>query len=168
MSYQGISSVESLERIKSTESGTPASLDVVERAEKELGFPLPPILREIYLQVANGGIGPGYKILGVKGGHTSDEGDSISEFFTLLGDFDPEDPEWKWPEGLIPFCHWGCAIYSCFDATRENCPVIWFDPNMREIGELMEQQFIPHKSSLSEWFEGWLNGDDLWAETYGS
>lgn len=168
MSYQGIGSVEIIEKIRKAEIGTPANLDVVEIAEKELGFPLPPILREIYLKVANGGIGPGYKILGVNGGQISDEGDSISELYTALGRFDPEDPEWKWPEGLVPFCHWGCAIYSCFDAKKEGYPIVWFDPNMREIGEPMEQQFIPHKSSLIEWLEGWLSGDDLWAETYGS
>ena len=168
MSYQGIASVELIERIKNEEGGIPASFDSVELAERELGFSLPSELKEIYLEVANGGIGPGFKILGVKGGHTSDEGDSISELYTILGGSDPEDPEWKWPKGLVPFCHWGCAIYSCFDATKEGCPVVWFDPNMREIGEPMEQQFIPHKKSLTEWFEGWLNGDDLWAETYGS
>jgi hypothetical protein len=168
MGYQGISSVDLIERIKSKEGGTPASLDSVELAEKELGFPLPPELKDIYLKVANGGIGPGYKILGVKGGHTSDEGDSISELYTILGSSDPEDPEWQWPKGLVPFCHWGCAIYSCFDSTKEGGPVIWFDPNMREIGEPMEQQFIQHKNSLNEWLEGWLAGNDLWAETYGS
>ena len=168
MSYQGISSVELIERIKKVESGIPASLDDVELAENELGFLLPPELKKIYLNIANGGIGPGYKILGAKGGHTSDEGDSISELYTILGSPDPEDPEWTWPKGLVPFCHWGCAIYSCFDATKDEYPVVWFDPNMREIGEPMEQQFIPHKKSLTEWLEGWLNGDDLWAETYGS
>jgi hypothetical protein len=168
MSYQGIASVELIERIKNAERGIPASMDSVELAEEELGFPFPSVLKEIYLKVANGGIGPGYKILGVKGGHTSDEGDSISELYTILGGSDPEDPQWKWPKGLVPFCHWGCAIYSCFDATKEGWPVVWFDPNMREIGEPMEQQFIPHKNSLTEWLEGWLNGDDLWAETYGS
>ena len=85
---------------------------------------------------------PWIKILGVKGGHTSDEGDSISELYTILCSSDPEDPVWKWPTGLVPFCHWGCAIYSCFDATKEGYPVIWFDTNMRKIGEPMEQQFI--------------------------
>lgn len=160
--------MELIERIKNEESGTPTSLGVVESAERDLGFSLPPILREIYLKVANGGIGPGCKILGVEGGHTSDEGDSISELYITLGSPDLDDIEWQWPKGLVPFCHWGCAIYSCFDINREGCPVIWFDPNMREIGEPMNQQFTPHKKSLNEWLEGWLNGVDLWAETYGS
>lgn len=157
-----------IEQITKRETGSPATEADVSDAEKELGFPLPPLLREIYLNVGNGGIGPGYKILGVKGGHKSDEGDSISELYTSLQGADPEDPKWEWPKGIVPFCHWGCAIYSCFDANKENYPVIWFDPNMREIGEPMEQQFIPHRESLQSWLQGWINGEDLWAETYGT
>jgi SMI1 / KNR4 family (SUKH-1) len=157
-----------IEQILEKESGVPASDEAIAEAENELGFPLPELLHDIYKKVANGGIGPGYKILGVKGGHTSDEGDSISELYTVLSGTDPEDPEWKWPKGIVPFCHWGCAIYSCFDANKDNYPIIWFDPNIREIGKPMEQQFIPHRESLESWFQGWLNGDDLWAETYGT
>jgi hypothetical protein len=160
--------VELIEAIKRKESGIVAPIKSVIKAEKELGFALPLLLREIYLNVANGGIGSGYQILGVKGGHTSDEGDSISELYLALCGSDPEDPEWKWPKGLVPFCHWGCAIYSCVDTFKENNPVVWFDPNLREIGEPMDLQFISHKESIEEWFQGWLKGDDLWAETYGT
>jgi hypothetical protein len=154
--------------IRKVETGTPATQAEVSETEKELEFPLPKIMREIYLQVANGGIGPGYQILGAKGGHKSDEGDTISELYSVLSSTDPNDETWKWPKGLVPFCHWGCAIYSCFDITTENCPVVWFDPNMREDGEPMEKQFMPHRESLESWFEAWLNGVDLWEETYST
>jgi hypothetical protein len=157
-----------IEEISKKEIGTPASEAAIAEAEKEIGFAFPPLLRQIYSKVANGGIGPGYRILGVKGGHTSDEGDSISELYTALSVKDPEDPKWQWPKGIVPFCHWGCAIYSCFDAKKDGFPVQWFDPNMREIGEPMEQQFIPHRNSLESWFQGWINGDDMWSETYGT
>jgi hypothetical protein len=157
-----------IEEIIKRESGALASEENIAEAEQNIGFSFPPLLRQIYKKVANGGIGPGYKILGVKGGQTSDEGDTISELYLSLSGKDQEDPIWLWPEGIVPFCHWGCAIYSCFDATKESSPVVWFDPNMREIGEPMEQQFIKHRESLEFWFQGWLNGDDLWAETYGT
>ncbi|MGV6851670.1 MAG: SMI1/KNR4 family protein [bacterium] len=156
-----------IEEISKRESGTPASEEAIAEAEQNIGYSFPPLILQIYSEVANGGIGPGYQILGVKGGHTSDEGDSISELYLALYDKDPEDPEWQWPKGIVPFCHWGCAIYSCFDASKADFPVFWFDPNMRELGEPMEQQFIPHRDSLESWFQGWVNGDDLWAETYG-
>ena len=155
-------------QIAKRESGTPASKEDIEEAERIIGFQFPPLLRQIYSEIANGGVGPGYQVLGVSGGHTSDEGDSIAELYSTLSDEDPEDPKWHWPKGIVPFCHWGCAIYSCFDATREEFPIVWFGPNMRKIGEPMEKQFIPHRDTLESWFEGWLNGEDLWAETYGT
>ena len=157
-----------IEQIVSSDYGVTATSELISRTEQELGFNLPDILRDIYLTVANGGIGPGYQILGVHGGHTSDEGDTISELYTVLSGNDPDDLQWSWPRGLVPFCHWGCAIYSCFDGLSPNNPVIWFDPNLREIGDPMSQQFIPHRPSLKSWFQGWLDGEDLWAETYGS
>ena len=120
------------------------------------------------MKVANGGIGPGYKIIGVEGGHTSDEEDSIDELYASFSTLDPDDSAWNWPKGLLPFCHWGCAIYSCIDTTKEGNPVIWFDPNMRELNEPMEQAFIESKPSLESWFNDWLNDVDLWAETYGN
>jgi SMI1 / KNR4 family (SUKH-1) len=160
--------VDIISEITKVETGTPASEQAIANAERDIGFRFPALLRDLYLKVANGGVGPGYQILGVKGGHTSDEGDSISELYVVFSGADPEDPSWQWPKGIVPFCHWGCAIYSCFDATKENYPVVWFDPNNRAFGEPMELQFIPHRDSLESWFKGWLDGTDLWAETYGT
>src|SRR5262249_58346171 len=37
-------------------------------AEQALGFALPQLLRQIYLEVGNGGCGPGYGLLGMAGG----------------------------------------------------------------------------------------------------
>jgi hypothetical protein len=157
-----------IEAILSKEKGRPASNEAVVEAEDTLGFSFPKLLRDIYLEIANGGIGPGYKILGVKGGHTSDEGDSIEELYSIFMVSDPDDTAWKWPEGILPFCHWGCSIYSCIDTTKDGCPVVWFDPNMREPEEPMDQAFIEHRPSFESWLQGWLKGEDLWAETYCS
>jgi hypothetical protein len=38
----------------------PVSEDDLIRAKVRLGFGLPPLLRELYLRVGNGGFGPGY------------------------------------------------------------------------------------------------------------
>ena len=45
----------------------PASLDSVLEAESALGGPLPPLLRRLLLEVANGGFGPDDGIIGVRG-----------------------------------------------------------------------------------------------------
>lgn len=48
----------------------PTTTAVVEAAENKMRFRLPPLLRELYTQVANGGFGPGYGIFGLEGGYT--------------------------------------------------------------------------------------------------
>lgn len=47
----------------------PATEEQVQATETRLGFALPPLLRNLYLQVANGGFGPGTGFPGVKGGY---------------------------------------------------------------------------------------------------
>lgn len=153
-----------INEIKQKGSGTPATEENIRHSENMIGITFPKILRDLYSEVANGGIGPGYQILGVKGGHLSEEGDTISDLYLALSDSDPHDPLWQWPVGVVPFCHWGDAIYSCFDASKNGNPVVWFDPNLREMGEPMQQQFAPHRESLESWFRGWLEGQDLWSE----
>lgn len=145
-------------------SNKPASEQAISAAEQQLGFAFPALLRSVYAKVANGGIGPGHQILGVDGGHVSDEGETVSQLYLELAASDEYDPLWVWPKGTLPFCHWGSSVYSCVDTTHHDAPVVWFDPNVRDMGEPMEQQFRAHRPSLEAWFRGWLDGDDLWAE----
>lgn len=44
-----------------------------------LGFPLPPLLRALYTQLANGGFGPMYGLLGLAGGAPGDVYGRLSE-----------------------------------------------------------------------------------------
>ena len=46
----------------------PATQEQLRETEDLLGFSLPPLLRVLYLQIANGGFGPGYGIIGAMGG----------------------------------------------------------------------------------------------------
>ncbi len=91
----------------------PAAPDQITRAEHRIGFPLPEGLRTLYLEVANGGFGPGYGILGIDDGATDDRGDNVEELCEQLSAPDPEVPEWEWREHALPFCYWGCQVYSC-------------------------------------------------------
>lgn len=47
----------------------PATEQQIRRTEQQLGFSLPPLLRLLYTQIANGGFGPGYGIIGAAGGY---------------------------------------------------------------------------------------------------
>src|SRR5436305_15331855 len=64
----------------------PAPASVIESAEKALGFLLPPLLREIYASLANGGFGPAYGLVGLSGGYTfEDLGDlTLVEYHLML------------------------------------------------------------------------------------
>ena len=57
-----------------------ASANEVRLAEEHLGFAIPELLKSIYLNVANGGFGPGYGLIGVAGGHRSDLGSLVETF----------------------------------------------------------------------------------------
>ena len=46
----------------------PATHAQVDRASKQLGILIPAVLRTVYVEVANGGFGPGYGLLGVDSG----------------------------------------------------------------------------------------------------
>src|SRR5262245_42878043 len=92
-----------------------ATLEVVRGAEEKLGFALPPLLRRAYLEIANGGFGPGYGIMGVGDGFTDDLEHTVVDLYLSYRQRDPEDPTWQWPHGLLPICHWGCVVYSAVD-----------------------------------------------------
>lgn len=77
----------------------PASAEAVADAERRLGHRLPPLLRRLYREVANGGFGPGYGILGVAGGHPDDLG------MTAANLLDPQEFPglFRSPTGDAPF-----------------------------------------------------------------
>ena len=49
----------------------PATEQQIKETEQQLGFPLPHLLRLLYTQIANGGFGPGYGIIGAVNGFPS-------------------------------------------------------------------------------------------------
>ena len=68
-----------------------ASEQAVLAAEAVFGYSLPPILRTVYLTVANGGFGPGYGIMGVDGGFEDDQRRGIVSRYQCFLNLDPED-----------------------------------------------------------------------------
>jgi hypothetical protein len=83
----------------------PAPEAPIEKAEGELGFAIPTLLKECYRRIGNGGFGPGLGVIGVEGGYESDFGDlvRIYEFFRA----DEEKQARSWPTAVLPFCEWG-------------------------------------------------------------
>lgn len=122
-----------------------SKLDVV-KAEGELGFALPAVLTRLFMEVSNGIAGFAYDLIGLPGGCASDSGDLLDTYDEFRTHGESKGGPWK--HGLLPFCNWGCAIYSCVDCTDSSFPVFTHE----------DSNIWPVRYTLSEFFEMWLNG----------
>jgi hypothetical protein len=131
---------------------TPAPLDAVEAVRHLLGAPLPSLLRRLYLEVGNGGFGPGYGILGVRGGHVDDGGHTAVDLYRAWR----SGPRSRsMPAGLLPMCYWGCGIYSLVDCVGAEARVWGWDPNPQHDADLM---LFRQSMAFEEWLERWVGG----------
>ncbi len=116
----------------------PATEAQLRATEDLLGFPLPPYLRVLYEQVANGGFGPGYDGLFCALGceepqswlltdvyhHLRGNNPSIDllscerrvtekrdGYYKFLADWEIAVPQGYWLDGLLPLSHDGCTMY---------------------------------------------------------
>jgi hypothetical protein len=134
--------------------------------EKQLGFSLPPLLKQIFTEIGNGGFGPGYGLIGLTNGVPDDTGKTGPAIYRMFRDGDPEDPTWAWPKGLLPICHWGCAILSCVDCADPGFRMRIFDPNVHGNGDWTDA-FFEESPSFGEWIRAWASGAALWDRMYG-
>jgi hypothetical protein len=130
----------------------PASIRAVEQAEALIDRPLPPLLRRLYLEVGNGGFGPGYGILGVKDGHGDDYRRNATDLYEA------------WREGwlagreqLFHVSYWGCAIYSLVDCSSHDATMWGWDPNPVPDDDVPKALFI-ESMTLNSWLERWIDG----------
>lgn len=123
----------------------PASPAAIAEIETLVGARLPHLLRQLY-GVANGGFGPGYGLLGLRYGFT----DGTQTAVDLLA-----DGLWPgMPAGLLPLCHWGCAIYSFVHLPSER--IFGWDSNPVEPDD--EVPFFAQEYLFRDWIEAWLEG----------
>lgn len=119
----------------------PASPEAVTLAEAAIGFSLDRFLIRVYLEVSDGGIGPGYGSLALAG----DE--SLPSVYA-------EFRAGNWPEKLAPIWNWGDAIWSCVDPEGR---VVTHDgvagPTVTDF-------------TVRSWLWAWTEGVDLWKELY--
>lgn len=90
----------------------PASLEVINRAENELGFGLPFNLKSCLQQIANGGFGPAYGLIGLDGGHLDSFGRSLVQGVSHLSNFRLMGKTGSWTE-LVPVWEWGAGVTIC-------------------------------------------------------
>lgn len=174
----------------------PATEAEVRAAEEALGFPLPPLLRQLYREVGNGGFGPGYGFIGVPTEATAAARQrfienhyrniqrprddlnwwpaelvppcdfDIVETYRAFVSEKPDDLSWRWPHQLLPACHLGCGMYDCVDCSTPAGAVSWFEPNPREHGDPVGDFLILLAPSLERRLEAWLADEDLMEPAY--
>ena len=140
---------------------SPLSKVELNSAEGKLGFKLTPTLRRIFTEVANGGFGPQYGLLGLRGGMRNEDGCDAVDQYLAYQEPDPEDIHWEWPNELLPLGHLGCGMYLCVDCSHNEGPITLFEPNPHEAGEAWNDSFFPFADSTEIWLLGWLDGEDL-------
>ena len=157
-----------------------ATAELAAAAEAQLGFPLPALLRQIFLEVGNGGFGPGAGLFGlpVHAGTGSEEASAVGRYAALRR----RKVAALWPAGLLPLCDWGHGILSCVDCTRPDAPIVRVDPNMPKADEdtripaamrfenagLVKEACWVERGSLAEWLELWTEGRSLFYLGYGA
>jgi hypothetical protein len=131
---------------------TPAPEEAVQECEELLGRSLPPLLRRCYLELGDGGFGPGYGLFPLRG---SEHGDSV---------IDALKRQAQWPgawqpmaQSLVPLCSWGCGIESLLDC-RNPCGGMWaIDPNSTA-GDDPGVMLFPQEFTFPEWMRRWADG----------
>jgi hypothetical protein len=134
----------------------------LQAAERAVGFKLPELVRAVYLKVGNGGFGPGYGIVGTKGGAKLD-GCTLESCYRDVSQLEDENAVWRWPRCLLPLANYGCGMWSCVDCEHKRLPMILWDPNNLD-SELdagdarlnWGSSFWGQGASLRMWLKGWL------------
>jgi hypothetical protein len=132
------------------------TVEEVEMAEFDLGFTLPPLIRTLYLQVADGGYGPGWGILPL---NLDEQPSVVAHDHWFRRSWRRGRPPKRWPEPFIRFCEWGCNIYSGIDCSQVTCPVLRFDPHRG--GQNEQGCLVRESDSLADWLTAWLEGKKL-------
>jgi SMI1 / KNR4 family (SUKH-1) len=123
----------------------------VEGIETELGFSLPPVLRRVYLEVADGGFGPGGGLMPIA--------DTAAAYARLRTG--AELPRARtWPERLLPVVGVDPG-YDCVDASSPQGRVVAWDPDgLAEFSgeKAWNRSFSEVAPSVEAWLEEWVGG----------
>lgn len=139
----------------------PASADDIVATEQALGFTIPPLLVRIYREVGNGGFGPGYGLIGARGGFLDARGESIDQAYRGRAESDPTDPDWRWPHRLVPLFSWGGAVFTCGDFSDAECRLVEFDPHGWTGTDPMTNALRVHGRNLYQYLAAWVGGSDV-------
>ncbi|WP_240135391.1 SMI1/KNR4 family protein [Streptomyces sp. MUM 178J] len=131
-----------------------ADPSAVADAEAALGFALPSALTALHMRIADGGFGPGYGLLPLE---------SIAARYASQREAALKEPDWPWPEGVVPVVDWGCGMLACVDCRSQEAVVLLFEPNAGEA----DHAWYVDAPSFAEWLTAWLDGTAWHSEEGG-
>jgi hypothetical protein len=122
-----------------------ASTHQIVDAEALLGYGLHPLLKRLYLEIANGGFGPGrWRLMSV-------------EQLTMWRRVDvPAGQSCGWPDRVVAVMDVGCAMLSVVDCGDPGGQVLLMDPNAFDTGQ--PEAWSLDAATLAQWLEKWLDG----------
>jgi hypothetical protein len=132
---------------------TPAELS---QAEERLGFDLPELLRNLYLQVGDGGFGPGYGFLALNsnGAKKFPMNHLVDRYLDGIAFTHPDYP--SWPRFFVTLCDWGDGIQSTMNAKDPAGAVMRCRGDAYVKGP-WENVMRVEAASLHDWLEDWVN-----------
>jgi len=139
----------------------PVDAATLARAESTLGFTVPPLLAALYLRIGDGGFGPEYGLLPLLDSPPSGEPAVVAQYLTHR-ESGRKDPEWPWPDGVLPISHWGCGMYACVDCRTPDATVLLFEPNADEA----DHAWYVDAPTLTAWLRTWLDGTGWYDESH--
>ncbi|MES9519155.1 SMI1/KNR4 family protein [Streptomyces capoamus] len=137
----------------------PAPAEAVAELEALVGWPMPTLLRRLYLEVADGGFGPSFHVLSLTdtGRWFSDE----ESLLQLARDFGSAEPEpTQPPRHTVPLMTLGCAVWWFIDFSTAEGRMWGWEPNAR----CERHCFFPERFTLAQWLTDWLDGNRTFPE----
>ena len=131
---------------------SPADPAAVEQAEAGLGFALPPVLRRVYLDVADGGFGPGGGLMSLA---------SATAAYARLRKGDELPRGRSWPERLLPIREVDPGFDSVDAASLAGRIVAWDPEDLREFSgeKAWNASFSEIAPSVEAWLEEWVGAN---------
>jgi len=129
----------------------PADPAAIASLEGSLGATLPAFLRRVYLEVADGGFGPGVGLLGVA---------AAGSAYTRMREGSELPRGRAWPDALLPVVERDPGFY-CVDCSSVDGRVIDWDPE--ELGQFSGEKafaksFADEAPSVEAWLATWVGG----------
>jgi SMI1/KNR4 family protein SUKH-1 len=131
----------------------PADPAALQAAEAELGVALPPVLRRVYLEVADGGFGPGSGLMSLA---------AATAAYARLRSGDELPRGRAWSERLVPIREVDPG-FDCVDASTPAGRIIAWDPeDLREFSgeKAWNASFSEIAPSVEAWLDEWVGEDE--------